>query len=98
MSRRISSSRPMTGSSLPSFAMAVRSTPYFSNAWKEPSAVGLAEQRQDQVLSIELVMAQTKQKLLNAHQRFTGFVSKTFERDQESNPPSAGQWPSLSQT
>ena len=31
--RRISASRPMTGSSLPSRATAVRSTPYFSSAW-----------------------------------------------------------------
>ncbi len=33
MTRRISSSRPMTGSSLPSRAAAVRSRPYFSSAW-----------------------------------------------------------------
>ena len=33
MTRRISSSRPMTGSSLPSSASAVRSRPYFSSAW-----------------------------------------------------------------
>ncbi len=31
--RRISVSRPMTGSSLPSRACSVRSTPYFSSAW-----------------------------------------------------------------
>ena len=31
--RRISESRPITGSSLPSRAAAVRSTPYFSRAW-----------------------------------------------------------------
>ncbi len=33
MTRRISSSRPMTGSSLPSRAISVRSRPYFSRAW-----------------------------------------------------------------
>ena len=33
MTRRISSSRPMTGSSLPLRASAVRSRPYFSRAW-----------------------------------------------------------------
>ena len=33
MTRRISSSRPITGSSLPSRASAVRSRPYFSSAW-----------------------------------------------------------------
>ena len=33
MTRRISSSRPMTGSSLPARASAVRSRPYFSSAW-----------------------------------------------------------------
>ena len=33
MVRRISSSRPMTGSSLPPRAIWVRSRPYFSNAW-----------------------------------------------------------------
>ena len=37
MTRRISSSRPMTGSSLPDSASAVRSRPYFSSAWYEPS-------------------------------------------------------------
>ena len=38
--RRISASRPITGSSLPSRARAVRSTPYFSSAWKVPSGSG----------------------------------------------------------
>ena len=38
--RRISSSRPMTGSSLPSSARAVRSTQYFSSAWRLASASG----------------------------------------------------------
>ncbi len=33
MTRRISSSRPMTGSSLPLRASSVRSRPYFSRAW-----------------------------------------------------------------
>ena len=33
ITRRISSSRPITGSSSPSAARAVRSTPYFSKAW-----------------------------------------------------------------
>jgi hypothetical protein len=33
MTRRISSSRPMTGSTLPSAAAFVRSRPYFSSAW-----------------------------------------------------------------
>ena len=37
MTRRISSSRPMTGSSFPCSASAVRSRPYFSSAWYEPS-------------------------------------------------------------
>ncbi len=37
MTRRISSSRPMTGSSLPSSAASVRSRPYFSSAWYVPS-------------------------------------------------------------
>ena len=39
--RRISVSRPMTGSSLPSRATAVRSTPYFSSAWYVSSASAL---------------------------------------------------------
>ncbi len=38
--RRISSSRPMTGSSLPLEARAVRSTVYFSRAWRFSSAFG----------------------------------------------------------
>ena len=38
--RRISVSRPMTGSSSPSRARAVRSTPYFSSAWYVPSGSG----------------------------------------------------------
>ena len=41
MTRRISSSRPMTGSSLPWRASSVRSRPYFSRAWNVSS--GLAE-------------------------------------------------------
>ena len=40
MTRRISSSRPMTGSSLPARASAVRSRPYFSRAWYVPSGFG----------------------------------------------------------
>ena len=36
--RRISSSRPITGSSLPARARAVRSTVYFSSAWRFSSA------------------------------------------------------------
>ena len=39
--RRISASRPMTGSTLPSRARAVRSTPYFSSAWNVPSGSAL---------------------------------------------------------
>ena len=39
--RRISVSRPITGSSLPSWAWAVRSTPYWSRAEVVPSASGL---------------------------------------------------------
>jgi hypothetical protein len=41
MTRRISASRPMTGSSLPRRAWATRSTPYFSNASYAPSGVAL---------------------------------------------------------
>ena len=41
ITRRISWSRPMTGSSLPSLAAAVRSVEYFSKALYEPSASGL---------------------------------------------------------
>jgi hypothetical protein len=37
--RRISSSRPMTGSSLPDAARAVRSMQYFSSAWRVSSAL-----------------------------------------------------------
>ena len=41
ITRRISASRPMTGSILPSRARAVKSTPYFSSAWNVPSGSGL---------------------------------------------------------
>ena len=37
MTRRISSSRPMTGSMLPRRAASVRSRPYFSSVWYLPS-------------------------------------------------------------
>ena len=37
MTRRISSSRPITGSSLPARASSVRSRPYFLSAWNLPS-------------------------------------------------------------
>ncbi|MCY1511346.1 hypothetical protein D9M68_457620 [compost metagenome] len=40
MVRRISSSRPITGSSLPSSARLVRSTLYLSRAWRDSSALG----------------------------------------------------------
>ena len=40
MTRRISASRPITGSSLPSLALRVRSMPYFSSAWYVPSGSG----------------------------------------------------------
>ena len=43
--RRISASRPMTGSILPSRAAAVRSTPYFSSAWKVPSGSARGDPR-----------------------------------------------------
>ena len=43
--RRISLSRPMTGSSLPSLACAVRSVEYFSSAWYVPSGSGLVTRR-----------------------------------------------------
>ena len=41
MTRRISSSRPMTGSSLPLRAASVRSRPYFSSAWYCSSGLSL---------------------------------------------------------
>ena len=37
ITRRISSSRPITGSILPARAASVRSLPYFSRAWNFPS-------------------------------------------------------------
>ena len=40
MVRRISSSRPITGSSLPSSARLVRSTVYLSSAWRDSSTLG----------------------------------------------------------
>ena len=43
--RRISASRPMTGSSLPSRARAVRSTAYFSSAWYVDSGSWLVTRR-----------------------------------------------------
>ena len=46
MTRRISSSRPMTGSSLPSSASAVRSMPNLSSAWNLPSASGSVTRRE----------------------------------------------------
>ena len=43
MVRRISSSRPITGSSLPDAARAVRSIVYFSSAWRLSSAFGIRD-------------------------------------------------------
>ncbi len=43
--RRISESRPMTGSILPSRARSVRSTPYFSSAWNVCSGSGVVTRR-----------------------------------------------------
>ncbi|MCY1229923.1 hypothetical protein D9M72_423140 [compost metagenome] len=45
MMRRISASRPITGSSLPDRAMAVRSVPNFSSAWKVFSGSALVTLR-----------------------------------------------------
>ena len=45
MMRRISASRPITGSSLPERAIAVRSVPYFSRAWKVFSGSALSTLR-----------------------------------------------------
>ena len=45
MIRRISASRPITGSSLPERATAVRSVPYFSSAWNEFSGSALSTLR-----------------------------------------------------
>ena len=45
MTRRISLSRPMTGSSLPSRARAVRSVEYFSSAWYWASGSALVTGR-----------------------------------------------------
>ena len=39
MTRRISVSRPITGSSLPAFARSTRSMPYFSSAWNLASGL-----------------------------------------------------------
>ena len=60
-------------------------------------AVGLGEQRQEQVFGVELVVAQTQQQLLDSSQRFACFVSESFERDQEnsSRPPRLGVWDNL---
>ena len=43
ITRRISSSRPMTGSSLPLRASSVRSRPYRSSAWYLPSGFWLGD-------------------------------------------------------
>jgi hypothetical protein len=48
--------------------------------------VWLAEQSQQQVLGIELVVSQALEELLDTRQRFSGFICESFERDQD-NPP-----------
>ena len=56
MVRRTSSSRPMTGSIRPSRARAVRSTPYFSSAWKVCSGSALVTR----ALPLTLASASTR--------------------------------------
>ena len=46
--------------------------------------IRLAEEGEQQVLGVELVMPQAKQQLLDAGQSFAGFVGESFEWDQES--------------
>ena len=48
--------------------------------------VRLAEQANQQMLGIELVVAEAEQELLDAGQRLTRFFGETFERNQD-NPP-----------
>ena len=55
--RRISESRPMTGSSLPARAIAVRSVPYFSSAWKVPSGSGVSTVRSPRTLGMVCAMS-----------------------------------------
>ena len=73
MVRRISSSRPMTGSSLPWRAASVRSRPYFSRAWYCSSGFWLVTrcdaahlaQRGEQVVALEAeAVGQREQQVL----------------------------------
>src|SRR5207247_4371653 len=48
-----------------------------------------AEQSEQQVFGIELVVAQAKQQLLHPGESFANFVSKSFERDQARILPAA---------
>ena len=50
--RRISSSRPITGSSLPCSARSVRSIVYLSRAWRDSSASGLLTDSPPRIASI----------------------------------------------
>ncbi len=54
--RRISSSRPMTGSSLPDSARAVRSMVYFSSAWRVSSALSDCTDSPPRIFSIAASM------------------------------------------
>ncbi len=57
MVRRISSSRPITGSSLPDEARAVRSMVYFSSAWRLSSALASATFSPPRISSMAFSMA-----------------------------------------
>ena len=49
-------------------------------------AVGLAEEAKQQVLGVELVVAEAQQELLDTGQSLACFISESFERDQEGPP------------
>src|SRR6266851_10202609 len=51
--------------------------------------VGLAEQAKQQMLGIELVMAEAEQQLLDTSQSFAGLFGETFERNQGQSSRSA---------
>src|SRR5919206_262202 len=78
----ISLERPMTGSSLPSSANAVRLRPYWSS-WRGLGRLGhplvLAEESEEQVFRADVVVVEVTGLLLGKHHHLAGPFSESFK-------------------
>ena len=88
MTRRISSSRPMTGSSLPLSASAVRSRPNFSSAWAVSSGLGL-ETRSGRTSATAAAIASRSGRRSATGEALSASASSRWSVEMYSSPPAA---------